>query len=391
MNEARSAVERCVGDANRFAADIWSRTPFFHRSGGSFDDLMSAADVDRMLTTMSLRLPAFRLVKDGATIGRDRYTRRGRTGGSPVTGIADPRRILALYRQGATVVLQGMHRYWQPLRRLCRDLETELGHPCQVNAYITPPGARGLAVHTDDHDVFVLQAFGRKRWEVWPRGSGRRPKAAPMLAETLRPGDCLYIPRATPHAARTQEGPSGHLTVGVLATTWRDVVGGIFETALDDAPFDEPLPAGFHRDRPALASMIADRIEEVGRRLDETDPTARADAVIDGFLTGRPALLEGAFLDALVEGGLDERTPVVRRAGSICELRTVGDRLEVLLGDRRLRMPAWVEPAVAALATGERTTARDVAARCGLDLPSALVLVRRLVREGLLRVDAPAG
>src|SRR5437588_271733 len=197
--DADERDEVAADDAGRFAEELWSRTPTLHASGESFDDLMSAADVDHMLTTMSLRLPAFRLVKDGATIPQDRYTRRGRTGGSAVAGIADPRRILALYRQGATIVLQGMHRYWQPLRRFCRDLEIELGHPCQVNAYITPPGARGLAVHTDNHDVFVLQSFGLKHWEVWPPGSGRRPSGPPMITRTLEPGDCLYMPRGTPH------------------------------------------------------------------------------------------------------------------------------------------------------------------------------------------------
>jgi bifunctional lysine-specific demethylase and histidyl-hydroxylase NO66 len=390
VNDPRSAVERCVGDPERFASEIWSRTPLFHRSGGSFDDLMSAGDVDRMLTTMSLRLPAFRLVKDGATIPRDRYIRRGRTGGSAVTGIADPRRILALYRQGATIVLQGMHRYWQPLRRLCRDLETELGHPCQVNAYVTPPGARGLAVHTDDHDVFVLQSFGEKHWEVWPPGAGRHPSGPPVITETLTPGDCLYMPKGTPHAARTQEGPSGHLTVGILSTTWRDVLDDVVEATLADASFDEPLPAGFHRDRRAFAGLIADRLAELGRTLEKVDAIAEADAAVDRFLTARPALLEGAFLDAMTETTLDARTTIVRRPGSICEIRTSGDRLEVLLGDRRLRMPRWVEPAVRALATGEVDSAAALAERGHLDVDSALVLIRRLVREGLLRIAVSA-
>jgi hypothetical protein len=384
------ALERCVGDTERFVSDGWAGTPLFHRSGASFDGLMSAADVDRMVTTMSLRLPAFRLVKDGATIPQDRYTRRGRTGGSPITGIADPRRILALYRQGATIVLQGMHRYWPPLRSFCRDLEIELGHPCQINAYLTPPAARGLGVHTDDHDVFVLQSFGEKLWEVWPPGAGRRPAGPPMISERLRPGDCLYMPKGTPHAARTDEGPSGHLTVGILTTTWREVLREVVDAALEDERFDDPLPAGFHRDRDAFAALVGDRMDELGGAIGKSDPAARADAVIERFLTSRPALLEGAFLDALGESSLDERTPVRRRAGSICEARVTGGRLEVLLGDRRLRMPTWLEPAVRAVARGDSMTAERLAGHAGIDVESALVLVRRLVREGLLRIDARA-
>src|SRR5439155_4556745 len=115
----------------------------------------------------------------------------------------------------------------------------------------------GLAVHTDDHDVFVLQSFGLKHWEIWPPGSGRRPPGPPMITRTLEPGDCLYMPRGTPHAARAQEGASGHLTVGILSMTWRDVPGHVAQRALENEPFAEPLPAGSHRARHGSAALGA--------------------------------------------------------------------------------------------------------------------------------------
>jgi len=64
------------------------------------------------------------------------------------------------------------------------------------------------------------------------------------------------------------------------------------------------------------------------------------------------------------------------------------DRLAVLLGDRHLEMPAWVERPmrrVARLDESDELTVRDLAP----DLPHAAsraVLVRRLVREGLLTI-----
>ncbi|HJP64793.1 MAG TPA: cupin domain-containing protein, partial [Actinomycetota bacterium] len=156
------ALARCVGDADAFADHVWGRRHHLHRDPQGFEDLLTFADVDRLLSTASLRLPLFRLVRDGSTIPTDRYTKRGRTGSAAMTGIADPRRIFELFAGGATIVLQGMHRYWSPVALLCRHLEIGLGHPTQTNAYITPANARGLAVHEDSHDVFVLQAFGRK-------------------------------------------------------------------------------------------------------------------------------------------------------------------------------------------------------------------------------------
>ena len=42
------------------------------------------------------------------------------------------------YADGATLVLQSLHRIHPPLVRFCRALAYELGHPTQCNAYVTP-------------------------------------------------------------------------------------------------------------------------------------------------------------------------------------------------------------------------------------------------------------
>jgi NAD(P)-dependent dehydrogenase (short-subunit alcohol dehydrogenase family) len=47
-----------------------------------------------------------------------------------------------------------------------RYLAADLGHPTQVNAYITPPSSRGFSPHYDVHDVFVLQVAGEKHWRI---------------------------------------------------------------------------------------------------------------------------------------------------------------------------------------------------------------------------------
>ena len=65
-----------------------------------------------------------------------------------------------------------------------------------------------------------------------------------------------------------------------------------------------------------------------------------------------------------------------------------GGRLQLLLGDRTLTMPAALEPAVRQLLADDRCTPADLAGH--LDGPSRLVLARRLVREGLLQ-PTPVG
>jgi len=375
------ALVRCVGDPGRFVDEYWARAPLYRPGADAtaFADLFSLGEVDHILSSTTPRYPAFRMVKEGRQLDRRSYTRSGRVGGQPVDDLADPRRIYELFDGGATIVLQSLHRFWPPLTRFGRDLELALTHPVQVNAYITPPASQGLGVHHDEHDVFVLQVYGRKRWDVHdPEG---RPEDRLIVAE-LAPGDCLYIPQRFPHAARTAATASVHLTVGVVPTTWADAMRREVISAVEDALSDEPLPAGYATDPDTLTAAVAEQLGEVRRRLDKLDPGAVATAAADRFWSSRPPHLSGQLQQLLALEEIGEHTVVQKRPGAVCRLRQREDRLEVLLGDRMLRMPARLASAMEAILTSERLAVDDLAGH--LDPPSRLVLVRRLVREGLL-------
>ena len=381
---ARSALSRCTGDPAAFLDRTWGRRAALYERADrdGFDDLLSFDDVDRILSTTSLRTPSFRLIEAGTSIPESAYTRSGRTGSKPVAGMADPARVFALFADGATIVLQGLHRYWEPVTRFNRALELELGHPCQVNAYITPPSAQGLALHDDPHDVFVLQAFGRKRWEV--HAAPGEPVRHPLDAR-LDPGDCIYMPKGTPHAASTQETLSGHLTVGVHAATWRDAVGDVVGRAEREAGLDEPIPGGWTRDIDAFAAGLGERVDALRAALERVDVADVADARAERFLTNRGSLLRGALVDQQALDRLDDGTRLARRPGAVCELRMRDGRVVALLGDRRLTLPGWLEPAMRAIADADPFAVGDLAPTIP-DGDSRAVLCRRLVREGLLRI-----
>jgi hypothetical protein len=380
------ALARCVGDPGRFVDAYWGRAPLYRPGADAtaFADLFSLGDVDHILSSTTPRYPAFRMVKEGKQLDRRSYTRSGRVGGQPLDDLADPRRVYELFQGGATLVLQSLHRFWPPLTRFGRDLELALTHPVQVNAYVTPPASQGLGVHHDEHDVFVLQLYGRKRWDVHdPDG---RPEDRLVVAE-LAPGDSLYIPQRFPHAARTTETASVHLTVGVVPTTWADVLRHEVISAVEDALSDEPLPAGFAVDPSGLTAGVAEQLAEVRQRLDTLDPNAIAAAAADRFWSSRPPLLAGQLQQLLALEGIGEDTVVRRRPGVVCRLRQRENRLEVLLGDRVLHMPARLAPVMRMVLARDRLAVGDLAGH--LDPPSRLVLVRRLIREGLLESVPP--
>jgi lysine-specific demethylase/histidyl-hydroxylase NO66 len=383
VRAGRGALARCAPDPDAFLHGTWGRRAAVHQAddGARFDDLLALDDVDRFLTSTALRTPFFRLVKAGERIPEGSYTRSGRTGSRDVAGIADPARVAALVEGGATIVLQGLHRWSEPVARFCRDLELELGHPCQVNAYVTPRGAQGLDLHDDPHDVFVLQAFGRKRWEV--HGAPDESPRDPIQTE-LAPGGSIYMPAGTPHAARAQDDLSGHLTVGVHVTPWREVLRSVVDATL--TANDDRVPAGWTREPAAVAADLRERISALAERLRDVDELEVVERRRDRFLSLRPQLARGTIAERSAPIEVDDRTVVRRRPGSVCELRVADGALVALLGDRRLEMPPWIEPAmrtVADLGASEPLVVGALAAR--LDPASSrAVLVRRLIREGLL-------
>lgn len=363
------ALTLLSGDAQVFREEIWASHPYLHRTDPSgLTGLLSLDAVDDLLTSSAIRTPALRLVRDGTVLPASTYTRKATIAGEAVTGLADPRKVLDLFRDGTTVVLQGLHRSWPPLTRLVRSLELQLGHPCQANAYLTPPGAQGFATHQDTHDVFVFQTHGSKQWTVGDDDV------------LLEPGVSMYLPTGTPHSARSQQDTSLHVTIGINRYTWRDVLADISKSALADSRYEVPLPAGYLDDPSRLAESVADELASFVKTVDATDPAAVVQDRMVEFLTSRPTLVGGGLLDTHHE--VTDDSVLERRDGAVCVLVPDGDRLRVLLGDRELRVPARLEPTLSFI--------RDHQSWCVGELPldeqSRVVLARRLVREGLLRV-----
>ncbi len=339
--------------------------------------LLTLADADHLLTASAIRTPAVRVVRDGAIVPEAAYTARATLAGAAVTGLVDGRKVLALHDEGATVVFQGLQRYWPPLTALVAELEAELGHPCQANAYLTPPGAQGFAVHADTHHVIVVQTHGRKQWELHT--------AAGVESLVLEPGLSLYLPTGTRHAARTQDELSLHVTIGLNQLTVRGLVQRTVRSVLADVP-DTHLPAGFTHDPARTVTMLAAALTDLAERVRAIDPAAAVEAEVRRVLATRPSRLGGGLLDRAALATLDDETPLARRPGHPCVLRDTGDRLDLLLGDRVLTVPGWLRPALEQVCRASRLTPGDLADL--LDAQSRLVLCRRLVREGLLQVVA---
>ena len=140
-----------------------------------YTDLLDADAIDELVSERGLRTPFLRVAKGGSTLSESAFTAPGGVGAGVADQVSDDK-LVRLFADGSTLVLQGLHRVWPPIIALCQQLATELGHPVQANAYVTPPQNQGFSNHYDVHDVFVLQIAGEKRWQIH----------APVLESPLR-------------------------------------------------------------------------------------------------------------------------------------------------------------------------------------------------------------
>ncbi|MFG2054666.1 cupin domain-containing protein [Micromonospora sp. NPDC048930] len=404
-SSAIDALARCVAvEPAKFAADHWGRSPLLSRAAelpnrAGFTDLLSPADADELLSRRGLRTPFLRVAKDGDLVPAARYTGGGGAGAEIGDQVLDEK-VLQLYADGATLVLQGLHRIWPALVDFARDLGTALAQPLQVNAYLTPAGSQGFATHYDTHDVFVLQVDGRKHWRIHPPvlpdplekqpWGGRADEVAataegkPALEVVLEPGDALYLPRGWLHSAQAQESSSLHLTVGIRALTRYALVEELLALAAEDPRLRAGLPFGVDlADPDAIEPELTETVEALRDWLLRADPAAVA-ARLRGraWPAARPAPIR-PLAQAAAVAALDPDSRVAARAGLRWQLDPTDDgRVALRLFDRTITLPGTCEPALRAVLTGEVTRVGDLP---GLDDDAdRLVLARRLLKEAVL-------
>jgi hypothetical protein len=413
----RPFLRRTVaGDLDAFAREAWGRHAVLSRRDDlakdrgaaddpGFGDLFSLAAVDELLAHRGLRTPFLRIAKQGTVVDSKHFTGDGGVGAEVSDQLRDDR-VAALFADGHTVVLQGVHRTWAPVTALATGLNADLGHPVQVNAYITPASSTGFSAHYDVHDVFVLQIAGTKRWHVhapvhpdplrtqpWnDHAAAVRARAAeePLLDEVLHPGDALYLPRGYLHSATAQGEVAAHLTVGVHVVTRHALLETLLAGLADDPGLRASLPLGIDVSDPAA---LAPHLEVVARHAaahfaDRTHDDARAAGAarrLRGHVWSgnRPESLRPLRQAAAVHA-LGPDSVVRLRHGlrhRVVPPAAAGAPLRLELPDRTLELPAAAVTPLARLLDGSLVRLGEVPET---EPGDAAVVVRRLLAEGVL-------
>ena len=351
-------LEAIIKDPLSYLISPISKTEFFktyhekeallskHNDANRFHGLLSIDRIDEIIASTELPPSSLDMVRKEPPIERSYYTFKN--------GNIDRGAVIRHYQEGATIILPQLHLADEILAKFCRSLENVFSSHVQTNIYLTPGSSQGFNTHFDDHDVFVIQLSGTKKWRLYQkpidnpyRGESfntKDYKAGELQKEfELKEGECVYIPRGLMHdAISVGEKASLHITVGLIVKKWADLMlEALSEVAIRNPRFRRSLPPGFARPgyNNKSAKIYFDELINEFRKNSNFDKVF--EVIKENFIRQRTPNLRGSLIDTS-SNFLKERL-YIRRPNLQAKLKR--DDLEAIIicggGDLRFELKAY--------------------------------------------------
>lgn len=352
--------------------------------------MLNIGDIDAVMTQRVLDQGELRMVNNGSPVPAEEILNHD--------GFVDAVRAAKAFGEGGTMIFNALHRTLPKLAQYCRALETVFSCDLQTNIYFTPDNAQGFKTHYDSHDVIVLQCAGTKTWNIYEpsvelpltsqafKPEGFEPG---KLIETieLQPGDMLYVPRGVTHDAIATETLSLHITTGLMAKRWIELlIEAVAEQGLTDPAFRKTLPPGFANDGFDTEEAFATFRALLDKVVDKADAARTFGTFAQGFRDKRLPVVPGQFIQALT---VDEVTPDSiagarpNMIGAIVPPEGEEGEVSFEVYGTEVTFPGFAAETLQAAISLPRYRVADLPGE--LDDAGKAVMVRELIRHGIVQ------
>lgn len=272
-------IQDLLPDFEGFLTTAFDRRPVLYAEAmaGCLERLPTSADIDDLLDLVTLPADSVRLTRAGRGIPKEAFTSAT---GEDHTVTVDRDRLMQLFKSGATLTINDLQRILPVAQSMTRLLSRAFACRSEAAVFVTPAGKAGFQPHADDVGVIVVQAEGTKVWRVWPTDlSGPRSReaytdaelGAPMFEMTLKPGDVLYMPHGTPHAAAAVHDQSIHISLMMRPRGWDEIIAALAARSLRP-DWRQEFPALTDEMVPSVVSRLDAVLTEVSSAFEFIDP-----------------------------------------------------------------------------------------------------------------------
>ncbi len=388
---------------DQFFSEYWEAKPLSisRRQADYYATLLSGSDIDYILSTSFL-------------LDRSHVELLGTIDNPELLGKDYVSAAYQAYRQGASFRIRGVNRHWKALWLLCRHIEEVFAFPVGANLYCTPKNSHGLDRHYDRHDTLILQIAGSKHWALYSSpeklplehvpllgfeklGDATQYRGAPVVGDVvaqtageepieefvMEPGDLLYLPRGFVHEARTSEDISVHVTIGIHALTWLDLITvSLGQFGHKDPRFRKALPVGFNKR--ADSASIKENFDALLETLSQNaDLSSALEEIGSSLIWNQQAIGEGSIIETEATA-LTADTTVERRPGLLSRFVVDGDFVRIAAAHSDVSLPRDFEPALRFVSENKSFRVGAIPGR--LSDHSKINLVHCLIKNGFLRV-----
>jgi Cupin superfamily protein len=394
--DAYPVIEDFIPDLAQFTLHSFDARPALYRGAMSrhMHILPTAETIDELLCLEALPPHCVRLTRSGQLLPRNAHSRLPEVpAGVPTVSVVDRSKVLKLFRAGATLAISDLEQVWPTAQALLRPFARTFACQTESVLFATPAGRSGFSPHADPISVVVVQSEGRKDWRVWPTDIGG-PRTEmmysdadlgePLLQVTLEPGDVLYLPHGTAHAAAATETQSVHVSLGLRPRGWDDIISRLVSAQLSKSR-TPAFPALTEQNIPQLAGELSRRLAELRDSLQSPDSQSALSTLRQELVSELAGEVTSGLSDMrdLDSFGSDQLFHV-----SIADLKILDrrdERCRVRIDGVVLSLPAVIVGNL----TAKGYAARDITCReiyPGVSDERAMSVTRQLARIGALTV-----
>jgi hypothetical protein len=198
---------------------------------------------------------------------------------------------------------------------------------------------------------------------------------------TLNQGDMVYIPRGFVHAAECGSEPSLHITLGLNAQTWEDLLQATIKAIIQgDERLRYALPLGFMR--ASQDGLVKELMGAFRKTRDEAFMSAVVDQVRDELVTKFPLDISGQIAAFFQPNEIKAEDMVGPRPGIVYRMYAGDESVRLNFGGRSIVFPGFFKEPLDFALNRTAYAIRDIAGE--LEDDEKIVFVERLMQEGLV-------